>query len=192
MSGKTIFKLLLGFTAILLLTPFAHAENNQTVIIGFDVGSYTFSDSNFNDVENAVYGSEFLEWYLFDEIGIGIRSHKFAQSDTSNTDEKLTLIIMNLTLNWVFLGSNDDLRMALYAGYGPGCVEYSDEVTQSDVSETANTRSMGFFIDWGEGILGIRLGYNSVSAEFEYEEGNSSGTVDGSGSSISFGVRLSL
>ena len=99
---------------------------------------------------------------------------------------------LNLTVNWVFLGSEDDFRMALYVGYGPGVVEYSNEKTNVDISETANTSSGGFFLDWGGETFGIRLGVHVVSASFDYEDGPVSGTIDGSGSSVDIGIRLAF
>ncbi len=172
--------------------PAALAKNSQTFVIGFGLGSYNYNDEDFEEMENIIYGSEFIEWYLFDEIGLGIRTHKFYKTGSSDSDEELLMANMNLTVNWVFLGSEDDFRLAIYVGYGPGVVEYSNEKANLEISETATTSSGGLFLDWGGETFGIRLGAHVVSAGFDYEEDSASGTIDGSGSSVDLGVRLAF
>ena len=190
---KTFSKLVIGFVFTFFFgSSLVLAKNTQTVVLGFGIGSYNFDDEDIKDVENIIYGSEFIEWYLFDEIGLGIRTHKFYKTDSADSDEELLMGNLNLTVNWVFLGSEDDFRMAIYAGYGPGAVEYSNEKANLEVSETATTSSGGLFLDWGSETFGIRLGAHVVSASFDYEEDSASGTIDGSGSSVDLGVRLAF
>jgi hypothetical protein len=185
-------KLIFGIMCLIFIPLSTYAENNQTLVIGFDMGLYNFADSDLDEIKNLAYGSEFIEWYLFDEVGIGIRTYKFVQSDTSDVDEEFQLVILQFTVNWVFLGSNDNLRMALFAGYGPGTLDYSNEQMELHVSENADTASAGVFVDWGSDLLGLRLGFYSVSAKFKFDESNESGTINGSGNSFNLGIRLAF
>jgi len=168
------------------------AENNQTVVIGGGVGSYNFNNADLGSINNLVYGTEFIEWYAFEEIGFGIRSHKFYQTDTSGEDEKILMATVNLAAIWVIFGASDSLRMAVSAGYGPGGANYTNDVAQIDVSVTGNTNSYGLFFDWGGERWGVRLGYHQVFANFDFEDGPISGTIEGSGNSASVAVRLAF
>jgi len=189
--NKTI--LAAGSLIIFLITSLPiQAENNQTLALGGGIGAYNFNDEDLNAMENLLYSSEFIEWYVFDEIGIGVRSHKFYKSGSGNGDEELLMADVNLAVTWVVFGSSSALRMAVYAGYGPGGVTYSNEAAQIDISTTGNTNSYGLFFDWGGERWGVRLGYHQVFASFEYEDGPVSGTIDGSGSSYDVAVRLSF
>ncbi len=186
-------KSLLGFILLLLMTsPAAIAQNNQTFVIGFGIGAYTYEDNNLKNTEDTYYGSEFLEWYLFGEVGLGLRTHKLYKTGSSDSDEEILMANLNYTVNWVFLGTNEDFRMTFYAGYGPGWISYSNEKANIDITETANTSSGGIFLDWGGKTWGARLGFHIVSASFEYKEDAVSGTVNGSGSSVDIGVRLAF
>ena len=183
----------MGFLFVFLLISIpALAKNNQTLAIGGGVGSYNFNDEDLNQINKLLYGSEFLEWYVWDDIGIGVRSHKFYKTDSSAKSEEFLMATVNLSLTWVFLGSSDDFRMAVYAGYGPGGVSYSNEAQQSDITATADTSSVGIFLDWGSERWGARVGYHLVSASFDYQQGSESGTIDGSGNSFDFGIRLAF
>ncbi len=191
MRLKTV-KIALGLILVfLLISSPASAENNQTVVLGFGLGSFSFQEQELNDIESVIYGSEFLEWYVLDEIGIAIRNHKFYKSDSSEDDEFL-LTHIHLAITWVFWGSSSDLRTAAYIGYGPGNLTYSSEEEQLDITEQVNTASGGVFLDWGGETFGVRLGVHMISGSFDYEEGSSSGTIDGSATSFDVGLRLAF
>jgi hypothetical protein len=179
------------FVCLLASTP-VMAKNSQTLVIGAGLGAYNFGDEDLSQISNLLYGSEFLEWYLFDEIGIGIRSHKFYKTDSSESNEEFLMANLNLTATWVFLGSADDFRMAAYVGYGPGGVSYTNQAENIDVTTTASTSSAGLFLDWGGEMWGVRVGMHLVSARFDYKEGDDSGTLDGSGNSYDIGIRLAF
>ncbi|NQU63017.1 MAG: hypothetical protein HQ517_01855 [SAR324 cluster bacterium] len=191
---KAILGLIIVF---LLIAAPVLAKNNQTVVIGGSIGSYHFYEEGLNEIDSLIYGSEFLEWYLFDDIGIGIRSHKFYQTGSSESNEEFLMVNINLAVTWVFLGSSDDFRMAVYGGYGPGEVSTNSVVQtngegQTDVTAKANTTSAGIFLDWGGDTWGVRVGYHLVSAHFDYQGGPDSGTIDGSGNSFDLGIRLAF
>lgn len=177
---------------LMVITSPIRAENNQRVVIGGGGGVYDFNKEELNDLTNLLYGSEFFEWYVFDEIGIGIRSHKFYKTDSSDSGEEFIMANVNLAVTWVMFGSTSDLRMAVYAGYGPGGASYKNEAAQIDVTATGNTNSYGLFFDWGGGTWGARLGFHQVFASLDYEDGPITGTIDGSGSSYAFAVRLAF
>ncbi len=167
------------------------AANSQTLVIGFGLGNYNFEDENLKEIENLLYGSEFIEWYLFDNVGFGLRTHKFYKTGSSD-DEEFMMVNANFTVNWVFMGSDSDFRAGLYVGYGPGSVTYKNTDTGIDIAEAADTNSHGVFCDWGGETFGLRLGYHQVISSFEYEDGDVSGTVNGTGNSLDLGARLSF
>ncbi len=179
--------------ACLLTSTQVSAANNQKFVIGFGIGSYDFNEADLDDIDNILYGSEFLEWYIFDEIGIGLRSHKFYKTGSNESNKEFIMATANLSIIWVFYGSSDDLRASAYIGYGPGGVSYSDDEKGLDISETTNdTSSGGVFLDWGGDKWGVRIGYHVISASFEYENNSTSGKIDGSGNSCDLGIRLAF
>ena len=180
------------FIFFLVTSSQALAENNQTYAIGFGVGPYNFDDEDLNNIDNILYGSEFLEWYVLDEIGIGIRKHKFYKKASSENDEELLMVNINFTITWVFWGSSSNLKMAAYAGYGPGYVSYSNKEDQIDITEMADTASGGIFLDWGGKTWGARLGYHRVFSSFDPKDDLNSGTLNGSGNGFDVGIRLSF
>lgn len=179
------------FSLILLSSPVI-AANNQTVVIGFGMGPFDFKDDDLGKIDNILYGSEYAEWYLLDEIGLGIRTHKFYKTGSSDSSEELLMANVNLTLTWILFGSSSEFRMAAYIGYGPGGVSYKNSSAGIDVTASADTKSGGLFMDWGGETWGARLGYHMVAASFDFEEGPVSGTIDGSGNSFDLGFRIAF
>jgi len=193
MSLKSVQKRMgIVFVFIMISLSPALAANNPTFVIGGGVGSYNFDDENLKSVSNILYGSKFIEWYVFDDIGIGLRDQQFYKTNSSASDEDFLMVNVNLTITWRFWAVSSNLSMAAYAGYGPGYVSYSNEDAQIDITETTNTTSGGIFLDWGGERWGARLTIHRVSADFDYEDGLNSGTISGSGSSVDVGIRLAF
>ena len=188
-----VAKIIISMIAFLLISgTVALAENKQTFIIGGDVGSYSFSQDDLSEVENPYFKNEYIEWFFWDQIGIGIRSHALFQLDTTNVDEELSITNIHLAATWIFLGSEDDLRMALYAGSGPANITYKNNETDLEFTSSVTSTSAGIYADWGGDTWGVRLSYHTVSAQFEYDETIDSGTIDASGSAICLGLRIAL
>ena len=191
---KTIW--VLGCAVILLaIASPAQAKNNQTVVIGGSFGAYNFNDDELDKIKDLYYGSEFIEWYLLDVIGIGIRTHKFYQTGSTESDESLLMVNIDLTLNWIVFGSADDLRMGIYGGAGSGRVDYSKKSEASEdvkFNESGPTTSFGFFFDWGGETWGVRLSHHRVFAKFDYDLNDSSETFDATGSAWDLGVRMAF
>ena len=200
MNWKTA-AVLVGFAAVLLAGSPAHAQNDQTVVIGFGLGIHFFEAKDdvregfFLDVDAAGMSEFLVEWYLFDEIGIGARAINFGVKETATTfggaTAEMEIEISNFffTLNWVPFGASGYTRMGLLAGVGSS--EYEVTVTDfsgasSSDSSTGSASLAGIYVDWGGEGFGARFGGHIISTDLDRING---ATADGSGSSLYFDLR---
>ncbi|MBU2513215.1 hypothetical protein KJ966_17875 [bacterium] len=194
MAGRfLLIKAVLVLTCLLMAisTPIsAKAEN--TFVLGFSLGDFNFEDEDFNDIDGLLYGTEFLEWYPSESWGLAIKTHKFYKNESSNEDTELLMYNAHLSVIWIFMGPGSDLQAGVYAGYGPGNVTYKNKTEDLDIEASTNTSSGGLFIDWGGETFGLRFGIHTVSASFDYKDGDNSGTINGSGTSADIGVRVAF
>ncbi len=191
---------LVGFAITLGTGTKAYAENDQTFVIGLGAGLHFFSTtdnarSNFILAPNVAGMSEFFgEWYVFGELGIGVRFINFGVTETvtaSGGSSETTLDVNNVifTVNWVPFGASGYTRMGLMAGAGPS--DY--ELTQTNSAGASTTQSAsgtaalaGIYVDWGGESFGARFGGNFIFTDL----GDINGApADGSGTTIYFDLR---
>ena len=191
---------LLGFAITLGTGTKAYAENDQTVVIGLGAGLHFFSTTD-NARSNFILAPDlagmneiFGEWYIFGEVGFGVRLISFGVMETVTTsggssEKELNVNNVIFTINWVPFGASGYTRMGLMAGAGPSDYEF----TQTDTAGTSTTDSAsgtaalaGIYVDWGGESFGARFGGNFISTDL----GDINGApADGSGTTIYFDLR---
>lgn len=182
------FWVLMGFF-LCFFPVMTHAANRQTIVVGSDFVSPVFIDSDLAGVTGLYSGSEFVEWNFSDNFALGVRSHK-AYKSASGID--LIIVDLNASLTWFFMETRGNLSFAVYAGYGPGYIIYTDTGNSIDIPEaTGNASSYGLIMDWGGRRWGLRLNYHNVSAIYDYNDG-APATIDGSNSGLGLGFRFAF
>ena len=179
--------------------------NDQTYVIGIGVGgaSYKEKPEFFYDSEKITKGGNInFEWYLFNSIGLGLKTVSlqspdeiYFKSDGTTDGEQVTYqpltINSNLiTINWIISGEKDYSRFGLTFGAG------NSELTKMahdgvGYSSSGSATSLGIFFDWGADGFGARLGYDSVSNSFgEFKSGSRNvKNITGTGGLGYFGLR---
>jgi len=179
--------------------------NDQTYVIGIGAGgaSYKEKPEFFYDSEIITKGGNInFEWYLFNSIGLGLKTVSLQSSDSvyynsdgttdgeQGTYQPLTIDSNLITINWIVSGEKDYSRFGLTFGAG-----YSKltKITRDGVgySSSGPATSLGIFFDWGADGFGARLGYDSVSNSFgEFKSGSRNvKNITGTGGLGYFGLR---
>ena len=179
--------------------------NDQTYVIGIGAGgaSYKEKPEFFYDSEIITKGGNInFEWYLFNSIGLGLKTVSlqspdeiYFKSDGTTDGEQVTYqpltINSNLiTINWIISGEKDYSRFGLTFGAG---ISELTKMAHDGVgySSSGSATSLGIFFDWGADGFGARLGYDSVSNSFgEFKSGSRNvKNITGTGGLGYFGLR---
>ncbi|MCZ6645122.1 MAG: hypothetical protein O7B79_02675 [SAR324 cluster bacterium] len=195
--------LLIAIFLVGVCSPNLYAQddtNDQTVVIGIGFGIHTFSETD--DVRQNVFliaddvagmGQLYVEWYVFETIGFGIRSINLGVTETisfgTTIETELSVDNNFFTVNWVPLGADSYARMGLLAGVGNSNYEVTQTVTPggtSSISSSGSATLLGIYVDWGGEDFGARFGANFLETDLDDINGL---TVDASGRSIYFDLR---
>ena len=179
--------------------------NDQTYVIGIGAGgaSYKEKPEFFYDSEIITKGGNInFEWYLFNSIGLGLKTVSlqspdsvYSKSDGTTGGEQgiyqpLTIDSNLITINWIISGEKDYSRFGLTFGAGNSKLT---KITRDGVgySSSGSATSLGIFFDWGADGFGARLGYDSVSNSFgEFKSGSRNvKNITGTGGLGYFGLR---
>lgn len=212
MKRWLVLPLVLSFVFALGVQP-AQA-NDQEFVIGVGLGGHNFSDSDdfrqgselfdgSDEIDSGVLFHLYAEWYLFDDIGLGVRNtaiaggRTYSYLDAEQTDTA-SISALLLTVNWVPLGSEDYTRMGVMGGVGPATYTAEREVkfdsgegnTSESETSTGMATLLGIYVDWGAEGFGARFGVNYLNTdldpiEFDGEELE----VDGTGYQWYFDLR---
>jgi hypothetical protein len=208
----------LATLALLLPALAGQAEaNDQEIVIGAGLGLYSFSKSDDfragsgafqDDADEISSGGMFQlygEWYLFDDVGLGLRhisvagGRTYSYLDAEQTDT--ASVTANLiTVNWVPLGSEDYVRMGVLAGIGGARyeakteVDFASDTLGEDISESDSTSGtatlLGVYVDWGGESFGARFGLNALQTDLDTVElSGQELNVDGTGTALYFDLR---
>ena len=184
-------KIIIGIFCYTLLAnfPFTVSANDQKVVIGMDVGGGSFSTVDevrkkeaictiCPEVKSVSTNNGYLEWYLFDSLGIGYRASQATegyQLYTGSLDLTFKWTSSNsfLTGNWIFWGENEYTRAGAIIGAGSSKYKLDITLETSSASlelpqETSGSASMfGIFLDWGGESFGARLGYDVIATTLD-------------------------
>ena len=179
--------------------------NDQTYVIGIGAGgaSYKEKPEFFYDSEKITKGGNInFEWYLFNSIGLGLKTVSLQSPDSvyynsdgttdgeQGTYQPLTIDSNLITINWIISGEKDYSRFGLTFGAGNSKLT---KITRDGVgySSSGSATSLGIFFDWGADGFGARLGYDSVSNSFgEFKSGSRNvKNITGTGGLGYFGLR---
>ena len=156
--------------------------NDQTYVIGIGAGgaSYKEKPEFFYDSEKITKGGNInFEWYLFNSIGLGLKTVSlqspdsvYSKSDGTTGGEQgiyqpLTIDSNLITINWIISGEKDYSRFGLTFGTGNSEISLSSGGSGSGYSSGGSASSLGIFFDWGADGFGARVGYDSVSNSFD-------------------------
>lgn len=184
-------------------------DNDQVVVIGAGFGGHAFSrthhaesESSELDVKSALMSQYYAEWYVFDEVGVGLRFITFGTTasalttvtlggTTETVKDEIELNVDNwqLTVNWVPLGGSSYARLGVLAGLGISDYELAETRTPggSDTNSTSGTAALlGVYVDWGADGFGARLGTQYLATDLGDIDGSS---VDASGRDIYLDLR---
>ena len=179
--------------------------NDQTYVIGIGAGgaSYKEKPEFFYDSEIITKGGNInFEWYLFNSIGLGLKTVSLQSPDSvyynsdgttdgeQGTYQPLTIDSNLITINWIVSGEKDYSRFGLTFGAGNSRLT---KMAHDGVgySSSGSATSLGIFFDWGADGFGARLGYDSVSNSFgEFKSGSRNvKNITGTGGLGYFGLR---
>ncbi len=177
---------------ILIINGFAfsiYAENDQTVVMGVGYGIHSFNEiddtragsdyfGNVDEVNVAGTLRFYLEWYMFENLGLGAKLHNLGVSRTystwtSSTEQKWEINNIFATVNIVPIGGKGYARFGILAGFGPSSYQYTATTigTGDDTSLSESKSSMATlleaYIDWGGEAFGARLAYSSLSVAYD-------------------------
>ncbi len=176
------------------------AENDQTVVIGYGSGLHTFSTTddlrqNGFFIDSMAGASDlYVEWYAFEEFGVGFRLNGLGVVETVSTlstieQRELSVGSSFITLNWVPVGASDYTRFGLLAGFGNSEYKYTelkDYATVNSVSTEGPATLLGGYVDWGGEDFGARFSLNLLNTDLAEKNGTK---VDASGSYWTFDLR---
>ena len=191
-------------TIVLHISTLLIYGNDQTYVIGVDfkrIITTTESESGEKvDLFNLKpsFGSNVhFEWYLFDSIGVGLRSvdlqtpeySTYGSGEKKSSYVPLSVNASLVTFNWIFYGENDYSRFGLTLGVGSSSIKkISFDGTGCENKGSASLG--GLFFDWGADGFGARLGVDGVTNNLdEYKCYNNNKNISGAGSSSYFGLR---
>ena len=175
--------------------------NDQTVVIGVGFGIHNFSETDkvrrtsfFITSALAGMSQLYVEWYVFEKIGFGIRSMNLGVTETIavfGARAETELIVANnfFTVNWVPREADSYARWGLLAGVGISKYEVTQSgslVSNSSISSSGTATLLGIYLDWGGEDFGARFGANFLTTDLDAINGLS---ADASGNSIYFDLR---
>lgn len=188
-----MFLLLIGLGDVVF------AENDQTVVVGLGSGIHNFSQTDelrnsFLDINYAGASDLYLEWYLFEEIGLGVRLNSLGVQESlvglsSSIEREFSINNKFITVNWVPVGGTSYTRFGLLAGLGRSTYEYDervDGVTVYSKSSDGPAVLFGGYVDWGAEDFGARFSLKKMNTNLGTIEGSQ---VDASGISWGFDLR---
>ena len=181
--------------------------NDQTYVIGVGFGGADYqatAESESGEKEDlfsykpTVGSNIHFEWYLFDSIGVGLRTlgiqtpevASYGMGEKQSSYVPLLVNAQLVTFNWIFYGENDYSRLGLTLGYGSSSI--NQNFYDGTGCENKGSASLGgLFFDWGADGFGARLGVDGVTNNLdEYKCGsNNKKNISGAGSSSYLGLR---
>jgi len=203
---EKINKFVLTIVFLHISTPLIYG-NDQTYVIGFGFGGADYqatAESESGEKEDlfnfkpTVGINVHFEWYLFDSIGLGLRSvdiqspevASYGSGEKKSSYVPLSVNASLVTFNWIFYGENDYSRFGLTLGVGSSSIKRS--FYDGTGCENNGSASLGgLFFDWGADGFGARLGVDGVTNNLdEYKCGsNNKKNISGAGSSSYLGFR---
>jgi hypothetical protein len=201
--SRTSLLFVLAFCTVLVAGRQARAENDQTAVIGFGFGIHTFSQTDdfrrgqspfILELDIAGMGQLYAEWYLLEEIGLGVRLMSLGVTEevigfggTGGTKELSVRNVLG-TVTWVPVGATGYTRLGLIAGAGVSDYEATNTFPGQEFSGSTSGLAalLGIYVDWGGKDFGARFGANVLSTQLDKLDG---AEVDASGTAFYFDLR---